>query len=1211
MKYVAEDLKLLLKRRIAEQEENLDFFIDSSSDGLWCYIEDIEPICWINQRFCRALGYQDFTEDGTLSLPSFLEYFVPEEQDLLHQNIKSQIKFGNRRSDQIFRLVHTNGGEVWMRFVFLLITEGGDSPTLVLGIGTNITLHKEAFFKTEKDSKYYKALLDAQSIFTVFYDTEGRYAYVNDYFCRSLKRSPEAIVGNSSLSFMQESEHYVAYEVYVFCVENPGQRKKAVFTKIDGEGSKRITQWEFVALFDDHGRYEGLLGFGVDITEARRTQILLNEQYALQKALNESTHHAIFVVNTKGKYASFNSVHKELVFKLNGVHIDVGDDMLHCISNIQERERASAFIQKVFAGESLYETWVIAETPEGKVYYNLIATPVKGDNGRIIGAVVQSYDTTAQHQIQEKLTSQNIELLKREQMLLGIAQASEELLRNTDFEDAMQNSLHILQQSMRVDQAYFFEFYNADGKVYCNHVYECYANGAPPDQRKPDLQHIPIEIYQPIYSVLQEGKVYQACCADLPEGSFRSLMESQGIKAFIFFPIHAQSKEVGFIGFDDCTSERVWNDSEIALIQSFGHSISAAYIRYIGEKERVKTEYLLNQASRLAKVGGWEYDVSSDKFFITENAAAILGVPKLYAPKWEELFKIYPNEPDRVQIRAKFTDILHGKSTMATFETHVVHSSGRLVEIMGIAQGMYERGKCIKVVGAFQNIQQQKQAEKALMESEALFRSIVENANDIIFVCDQALTMHYISPNWQKLLGYSVDDWIGKSTVDLLHPDDLVSIQSELKDLISGAKSQGEVTYRILHENGTWRWHFTRGTLLPGDRDRMPQLLAIARDITEARNAQEALIDSKLKAEQSAKQYKAILDSQAVYVIKTDLQGRYTYANDYFLSRFGFSGTLIGKDALESVIPEDHEKLQAAVASCFETPEVPHEVIVRKPTESGVVKAGKWEFKGVINEQTGLLQEILCVGFDVTNEIASLESANQLLELTKSQNQRLIEYTHITSHNLRAPVARIMGLCHLLATDPANPQYMDMLHTSSHTLDDTIRWMNKLLDIENEGQATTKTEVAIVPILQYNMELFKEELQGAKIVVDVPDTFTMEALPLYIDSILNNLISNAVKYKNQTRTLELKFRSHQRPGYRGFSIEDNGIGIDLERYGDRLFKLKGRLNTTVEGKGIGLFFTKRQVESMGGYITVASQPRNGTTFTVWIPQANSRPMDHA
>lgn len=1209
MKDTKVDLRLTLQQILSQGDEYFEFLQDASSDGLWCYAHDSIETCWANHRFWITLGHIVFEDECSLQLSDLLECFVPEERSLVHNNILSQIKFGNRRSDQVFRLVHKEGSEVWMRFLLLHIPERDYTPALLIGIGTNITPHKEAFLKTERDTKYYKALLDAQSIFAVFYDTEGRYAYVNEYFCRSIKRSRESVVGSSSLSFMPESEHHLAYEVYVFCVEHPGQRKKTVLTKLDGEGSKRITQWEFVALFDDLGRYEGLLGFGVDITEAHRTEVLLNEQLALQNALNESTDHAIFVVNRQGKYTSFNPIHKELVYKLNGVHIALGDDMLDCISNFQERERASRFIQKVFAGESLYETWVVADSPTGKVYYNLIATPVNDVRGQVIGAVVQSYDTTAQHQIQEKLTLQNEELLKREQMLLGIAKASEELLRNTDFDEAMEHSLQILMQSMRADQAYFFKYFEQDQHLFWRHVYECYASGASPVKQKPDMQSIPVDIYLPTYEILQSGKVFQTRMIDLPESDFRTLMKSQGILAFIFFPISASDKHIGFIGFNDCTHARVWNDSETALIQSFGHSISAAYMRDQSDLLLKRDQTQMVRTSHMARVGWYEHNFAKGTNEWSDVIKELHEVAPDYEPDLRSDLRFYKEGRDREIMETVVHNALeHGQSFDVELQMLSAKGNERWVRIIGETE--FENGRCIRLFGTYQDVHHQKLSEKALKESEALFRSIVENANDAIIIIDASLTFYYLSPNWEKMTGYAVDSWIGRSASEIIHPDDIALVRTQMDELVREVRIQGEVTYRLMHKEGRICWHFTKGTVLPVSQSDTPMFLAIARDITESKHAQEALLESMLRAERSAKQYKSILDSQAVYVIKTDLQGRYTYANDYFLSKFGFLGNLIGKDGLESVIPEDHETLKNVVQKCFETPEVPHEVILRKPTESGVIKAGKWEFKGVLNEHTGQLNEILCVGFDVTNEVANLEAANKLLELTKSQNQRLIEYTHITSHNLRAPVARIMGLCHLLTNEPTNLQYREMLNSSAHTLDDTIRWMNKLLDIENEGQTSTKTEVQLLPIVLYNVELFRQDLQDAEVHIHIPEAFRLDALPLYIDSIINNLISNAVKYRHPSRTLVVQFKSHQKSGFQGFSIEDNGIGIDLERYGDRLFKLKGRLNTSVEGKGIGLFFTKRQVESMGGSIEVDSDPEKGTRFTVWLPILSSVTFVH-
>lgn len=364
----------------------------------------------------------------------------------------------------------------------------------------------------------------------------------------------------------------------------------------------------------------------------------------------------------------------------------------------------------------------------------------------------------------------------------------------------------------------------------------------------------------------------------------------------------------------------------------------------------------------------------------------------------------------------------------------------------------------------------------------------------------------------------------------------------------------------------------------------------------------EALKLSEASATALARQYQSILDSQAVYVLKTDAKGSYTYVNGYFRNRFGYKGYLIGQSALESVIEEDRYTCSQTVERCFRQPGIPHEVILRKPDKHGNIKGGKWEFKGVPDEN-GQVHEVLCVGFDITEQLENIEQARYLLDMTQRQNERLIEYTNITSHNLRAPVARLLGLCDLLEMSPENPEYIPLIRQSAKKLDETIRLMNDLLDIEQEGSKLRKKEVNLYQAVQQSFEqLIAHGHSDGELILDMPSDQMVYVVPAYLDSIVYNLLSNAIKYRKNHEPAKVTVRCPPHNDFLVMEVTDQGIGIDLEKYGSKLFKMKSRLNTNMEGKGIGLFFTKQQLEAMGGKIEVYSQPGMGTTFKAYFPR---------
>lgn len=404
--------------------------------------------------------------------------------------------------------------------------------------------------------------------------------------------------------------------------------------------------------------------------------------------------------------------------------------------------------------------------------------------------------------------------------------------------------------------------------------------------------------------------------------------------------------------------------------------------------------------------------------------------------------------------------------------------------------------------------------EIELLQSETRFRSLVEKSHEAVSLCNKHGVITAIFGSVHLDMGYSTEDLIGKNPISLSHPDDEARLAYEIQSLSNKPGASVSMVYRMRRKDGTHCWILSNITNLLEDAH-VESMVFNFIDVSALKSAEEHLVIAKNEALAIAKEYKTILDSQSVYVIKTDLEANYTYVNNYFLSRFGKGEDMIGKNSMDSIMVDDHSLCIATVEKCLLEPGKTFDVVLRKPFDESGIRGSKWEFKAVTDIH-GVPKEILCVGFDITNELKSLENTQRLLAITQSQNQRLIEYTHITSHNLRSPVARILGLCTLIEAEPENLEYRDLLKVSAYTLDDTIRWMNKLLDIENEEKAAERQPIDLNKLIQYNLELFHEDLKQVTVINELPTEYFIPGYSLYLDSVFNNLLSNALKYKNQT-----------------------------------------------------------------------------------------------
>lgn len=249
--------------------------------------------------------------------------------------------------------------------------------------------------------------------------------------------------------------------------------------------------------------------------------------------------------------------------------------------------------------------------------------------------------------------------------------------------------------------------------------------------------------------------------------------------------------------------------------------------------------------------------------------------------------------------------------------------------------------------------------------------------------------------------------------------------------------------------------------------------------------------------------------------------------------------------------------------------------------------------------QSGLQSELI---------VRNKELINTNEELSK-YNHELQQFSYSVSHNLRGPLARLLGLTNLMEKDLSHLtgsqlDLVKLVGQSARELDDVIRDLGKIIDIRNdifrirekvffqeEWSAVLRSLSAFV---QPDMHI-ETDFRNA------PMVFTVRPI---LTSILYNLASNAIKYRSPDRPLNLNIRTTR--GNDGILLEvsDNGLGIDLDQNDRNIFGLYKRFHTHTDGKGLGLYLVKLQIESLGGTVMVESEINIGTTFRVTFKDTN-------
>jgi signal transduction histidine kinase len=254
------------------------------------------------------------------------------------------------------------------------------------------------------------------------------------------------------------------------------------------------------------------------------------------------------------------------------------------------------------------------------------------------------------------------------------------------------------------------------------------------------------------------------------------------------------------------------------------------------------------------------------------------------------------------------------------------------------------------------------------------------------------------------------------------------------------------------------------------------------------------------------------------------------------------------------------------------------------------------------NPQIGAL---IITSRDITpRKMAELElkKANEILQY---QNAQLQSFSQILSHNIRSHSANLSSIVDFIETSDSENEkvsFFEMLKTSTKKLEETIVNLNEILEI-NQKLKQPKETLNLKDEVQKTIGALEALMTQKNIsaIIHVPADITITIVPAFLDSILLNLISNAIKYSDPDKDSYLAITAESVFGVVNISVKDNGLGIDLQRHGKKIFHLYKTFHEREDSRGLGLFMVKNQIEAMNGTISVQSEVGIGTTFKITLP----------
>jgi PAS domain S-box-containing protein len=512
------------------------------------------------------------------------------------------------------------------------------------------------------------------------------------------------------------------------------------------------------------------------------------------------------------------------------------------------------------------------------------------------------------------------------------------------------------------------------------------------------------------------------------------------------------------------------------------------------------------------------------------------------------------------------------------------------------------------IFGAIMSIEdftERKMASQKIKQSNERYELATKATRDAIWDWNFITNELYWSEGYEKNFGYknankekNIVTWIQG-----LHPEDrrrvIKGIHASIKDPNSDF---WEDEYRYIKEDGSIAHIHDRGYIVYSDEGKPIRMVGAMQDITERKKVEEALQKNESQLREISSSIPGI-----VYQFKIDPKGNksFPYISDGVQTLMGISPQEIYKNeniTFDKTHPDDLDALVHSIAISSATLE-PWLHIFRVMSPDG--ESYKWIRGNSIPRKTDD-GSILWNGtmIDITErKIAELERDKMVTDIIQ-RNKNLEQFSYIVSHNLRAPVANIIGLSLALQEGKADgnldEELIEGLCFSAKKLDDVITDLNDILQIKH-GINERKEIVSFSGISNDIYLSIKNQVKAsnASIRWDFSEIDKVSSLKSYLQSIFYNLIINSIKYRKHDVAPKINIKSYKRKNTIELLFKDNCMGIDLGINKDYIFGLYKRFhNHEIEGKGIGLFMVKTQVEAIGGKISIQSEVNKGTEFKI-------------
>ncbi|WP_432670955.1 PAS domain S-box protein [Flavobacterium sp. SM2513] len=615
---------------------------------------------------------------------------------------------------------------------------------------------------------------------------------------------------------------------------------------------------------------------------------------------------------------------------------------------------------------------------------------------------------------------------------------------------------------------------------------------------------------------------------------------------------------------------------------------------------------IFSQLEKIAEIGGWEINLLNEEVTWTNEVYSIHEVATDYVPRADAGLDFYFPE-DRAKIVTALQETIQ-KHLPFDLNCRIITAKKNIKWVRCSGRIFLKEGKPFKIIGVFQDITRQIEQSEKLRISESTFRGNFEYAAIGMAILNEQGAWLEVNKRLCEIIGYNEDELKKITFQDITHPEDLDCDLELLNELSTGLRESYQMDKRYFHKNGSViNVRLSVSVVRKNDGTPYHYISQII-DIT-------ANILTKNKLEDAIRKQQAVFNASThVSIIATDKMGLIKNFNSGAENLLGYKASeMIGIQNITSIHSANEIKSRKAE---LEITGSENDFAIFSSLSHNSFETREWAYVHKEGyhlpvlltiteiEQDNLLVGYLGIAIDLTEIKKAEKEITSLLEITNDQNDRLRNFAHIVSHNLRSHASNFKMLLDLLVHDHPEfkeNEFINYLETASDDLKETITHLNEVVQLNTTLIENLET-INLHEVVELNIRNLLALANKKNVVINnnITEETTVQGITAYISSIINNLLTNAIKYSKEEGEKYVTLSCTTVDNLVQLVIEDNGIGIDLKRNGNKIFGMYKTFHNNKDARGIGLFITKNQVEAMSGKIEVESKLKKGTTFKIQL-----------